>query len=355
MELKNKKLELEKLENKIQNLQNATNKFISEKIESFPWLALLISEYKELQDEKIAFHLEMKSHPAKKSAEKVREVKKEKKALEQKYRTINYTLNYYESLFPILKEYKYDGLDELAESVNSYQEIDDLEYDPIYDWLSDDEYRELSEQEKYQRALDNYWNRTKTKWQIGKLYERYIGYTYEIQGYSVFYQGIKLKFEDLGIDLICQNEDEILLIQCKYWSQNKLIRENHINQLFGTSVKYALDKHYKNEQISILFTDLFTNYKIKPMLITSTKLSETARNFASALGIILIENKPLTKYPIIKCHISNINSEPIYHLPFDQQYDSTILELDKGEYYVETVKEAEERGFRRAYRWRGTN
>ena len=211
----------------------------------------------------------------------------------------------------------------------------------------------MSREDQYQRALDNYWNRKKSKWQIGKLYERYIGYTYENLGYSVYYQGIKKKFEDLGIDLICQNENEILIIQCKYWRQERLIREKDINQLFGTTVKYALDMHYENEQISLLYSDLFTNYNIKPIFITSTQLSETAKDFASALGILVIENKELVKYPIIKCHVSKTTGDRIYHLPFDQQYDSTILELQKGEYFVETIKEAEDLGFRRAFKWRG--
>jgi len=42
----------------------------------------------------------------------------------------------------------------------------------------------------------------------------------------------------------------------------------------------------------------------------------------------------------------------IYHLPFDQQYDSTIIKY-KNECYVETIAEAEALGFRRAFRWRG--
>ena len=43
----------------------------------------------------------------------------------------------------------------------------------------------------------------------------------------------------------------------------------------------------------------------------------------------------------------------IYHLPFDQQYDSTIIE-GKDEFMALTVAEAEKAGFRRAYRWHGT-
>ena len=49
------------------------------------------------------------------------------------------------------------------------------------------------------------------------------------------------------------------------------------------------------------------------------------------------------------------NGEKIYHLPFDQQYDRTLIKEEKNECYLETVKEAEALGFRRAFRWRGTS
>ena len=53
---------------------------------------------------------------------------------------------------------------------------------------------------------------------------------------------------------------------------------------------------------------------------------------------------------MIKCNISK-TGEKIYHLPFDQQYDRVEISPNKGECYVYTVKEAEDRGFRRAFRW----
>lgn len=45
----------------------------------------------------------------------------------------------------------------------------------------------------------------------------------------------------------------------------------------------------------------------------------------------------------------------IYHLPFDQKYDDAIIELNSGKKYDKTVKEAEELGFRRAWKWQGEN
>ena len=55
---------------------------------------------------------------------------------------------------------------------------------------------------------------------------------------------------------------------------------------------------------------------------------------------------------MIKCNIGK-EGERIYHLPFDQQYDRCRIDLRIGECYVETVKGAEEKGFRRAQRWTG--
>lgn len=67
----------------------------------------------------------------------------------------------------------------------------------------------------------------------------------------------------------------------------------------------------------------------------------------------IIENRLLEKYPVIKCNISS-NGEKIYHLPFDQQYDRTLIK-NNGEFYALTVKEAENKGFRRAFRWTMNN
>lgn len=95
------------------------------------------------------------------------------------------------------------------------------------------------------------------------------------------------------------------------------------------------------------------NEKIKSTLITSTKLSEKAKEFAKVLQVKVVENFSFQLYPSIKCNVSKRTGEKIYHLPFDQQYDRTLVEEERNECYVETVKEAEEIGFRRAFRWRG--
>ena len=102
-----------------------------------------------------------------------------------------------------------------------------------------------------------------------------------------------------------------------------------------------------------LFPELLKKAKTKATFVTSTKLSEKAKEFAKALQVQVLEGFPFQRYPSIKCNIGRQTGEKIYHLPFDQQYDTTLIEEERNECYVETVAEAETLGFRRALKWRG--
>ena len=194
----------------------------------------------------------------------------------------------------------------------------------------------LDENTRNQLALDRYIeSRKKSKWAIGRDYEMFIGHEYEKKGYKVTYTGITDRLEDKGRDIIAQKDNEILIIQCKNWSKYKEIHENHICQLFGTTVQYNIENN-------LLF-------KATPVFITSATLSETALKFAEYLGVQVIQNKKLEEFPRIKCNINN--KEKIYHLPFDQQYDRTIIGDQKGEFFAWTVQEAVDKGFRRAKKY----
>jgi hypothetical protein len=108
-------------------------------------------------------------------------------------------------------------------------------------------------------------------------------------------------------------------------------------QLFGTTVLYRL-----TQKLDV----------VKPVFICTTDLSAEATMVADDLDIE-VKYISLKRYPMIKCNISTRNGEKIYHLPFDQQYDRIIIGDQEGEFYAETVDEAEDAGFRRAYRWGG--
>lgn len=346
------------LERKKQSDIEAINTLAEEKSQGFPWLAQAYADYFHLRDLEKANYLEKKSHPAFKTAEVVRETASERRIAEKLHRVLRYQLEYYEKLFPWLIEFKGEDIDDLIIQISNKKkkDSDDIKEfrDPAKNWLSEVEYDKLPRVEKYQLALSRYWQKKKSKWEIGRDYERFIGYLYEKKGYNVYYQGIVEGLGDLGRDLIANNGDNIEIVQCKCWSQERVIHEKHIFQLFGTTIEYCLNNIQNKKSFQpTLFPELLRKEKIKASFITSTKLSEKAREFAKVLKVEIVECNPLEHYPSIKCNISKRTGEKIYHLPFDQQYDKTHVEEEKNECYVETVKEAEKLGFRRAFRWRG--
>lgn len=322
-----------------------------EKSLGFPWLATAYSEYRKLYDLRLADQLEHKERPAIRAAEQIRAMAAEKASLRRENRILRESYRYYESLFPWLIDFKGEDLDELIRQVQKRgitggAEEQQNDEDPAAGWLTEAEQdsRQLTRAGKYQRALDRYWQSKKTPWQIGRDYERYIGYRHEREGFRVDYCGIEFGLEDLGRDLICRKGKDVRIVQCKFWSRRKTLHEKHVCQIFGTATAYRMRV---GEQ-----QDLFGDDEITPWLYAACEASPTAKEFAAMLGVTLIDNFPLDRYPIIKCNVSLRNGEKIYHLPFDQQYDRTLIEY-KDERYVETVGEAEALGFRRAFRWRG--
>jgi hypothetical protein len=348
--------ENKELLNIIDAREKALQNIIAEKSKAFPWLAEAIAEFYKYQDFEIAKYLETKKHPAFKKADAVREVALENRLLRKQIKIAKNFVTYYETIFPWINEYIGEDLDDLLESIAQTEKQDsEEESDPVLKFIPKAEYEKLSPADRNQKALDRYLSSRKKAYEIGRDYERYIGYLYEIEGFKVEYMGIEKGLEDLGRDLICLKGNEIEIVQCKCWASHKTIHEKHINQLYGTAVKYFIDhKQIISSKKSLtLFPDLISSGQIKATFVTSTKLSDTAKKFADALGIKVIEEKSLEKYPVIKCNIAS-NGDKIYHLPFDQQYDKTLIK-NNGEFYAATVKDAENKGFRRAFRWRGNS
>ncbi|HLP86515.1 MAG TPA: restriction endonuclease [Candidatus Paceibacterota bacterium] len=332
------------------------DKMVKQKSMGFPWLAEAFADYYSLIDEYREKYLINKSHPAYSSAEVVRIIKKEKRELAKSNKIISYKINYYEKLFPWLTELIAENEeDEIPVRIDEEEKNENDNEDRVKDFLTSEEYKNLSSVDRNQRALDRYLkNRNKSKWAIGRDYEMYVGYLFEQKGYRIEYKGIIDGFEDLGRDIIAIKGEETCIIQCKYWAQFKEIHEKHIFQLFGTTMEYWI-KNFNNSERPKKFKE-FANFlnqeKLRPIFFTSTSVSEKAKEMASALNIEIMEKVPIGEFPRIKCNISSINKEKIYHLPFDQQYDRTIILKERGENCVFTVKDAEDSGFRRAFKHR---
>ena len=232
-----------------------------------------------------------------------------------------------------------EGLQALQQEQGDFAQHDD----PVEKYLIAAEWKALTPAQRNQLALDRYFeSRQKSAWLAGIAYERFIGHSYEVDGYTVEYQGAIMGVNDLGVDLVCQRDSVTHLIQCKRLSEIKArpVRENAIAQLHGATLVFA---HTKNIPID----------KITPIIITTYQLSDEAKRFASILGIKYQEQVLFAKYPSIKCNVSR-SGERIYHLPFDQQYDVTKVVPSDGDCWALTVAEAEAKKFRRAFRWHGS-
>ncbi len=353
LEVKSKVLEKEQIE-LVQNQQEVSTlksrlmeendlfeKAKNDTLSAIQWMA---KAYADLDSQKLqysAFLLENKTPSAPIAADKVREAARARKAAVCALQQYKLQIDYFTSLFPWLEDYLLltpEEISKMATEASTGSEISYDSYDAVKNWLSPEEYAKLSNTDKWQLALDRYNKRKKTPWQIGIEYERYIGYLYEKKGYKVHYIGATKGLKDMGRDLIAESNSQCVIIQCKRWSTDKTIHEKHIFQLYGTCVLYKL-QHANKKDIHGLF-------------ITTTSLSSVAKQCANYLGIEVREHFPHGTYPQIKCNFSKYG-EQIYHLPFDQQYDHTLITPYSKDFYAFTVQEAEQKGFRRAFRWHG--
>jgi hypothetical protein len=325
--------------------REALEALLESRVRGFEFVADAWADYERARANALGASLQYKKHPAREAAKEVRGKGKELAAVRRELKRAEWVLRLYEFHFPWLtdlrdleEEAAYVAGEEAADEQDIEASGDDAAADPAQRWLSKEEYAALSPAERNERALDRYLRSRKSPWQLGRDYERYIGYLEEQAGWKVTYQGIFAGLEDLGRDLICERDGRTEVVQCKRWAKRKTIHEKHVFQLFGTVVACRIENPGKE------VTGTFT---------TTTTLSERAHQFADQLGITVDESVPLDDYPRVKCNVARRSGERIYHLPFDQLYDATLIEPDRGEFWAMTCTEAEERGFRRAWRWRG--
>lgn len=332
------KRSLTEQEERAQRDRSMVHELVINRVRAIEILADAWADYERATAAAEADALRRKTRPAPKAADAIKAKGDDLALARRRAKLAEWTLELYEWHFPWLSDLRDPSSDE------GYLEAVDLESlgeaeasdDPAHNWLSREEFAALPDTERNQLALDRYLRSRKTPWQLGRDYERYIGYLREQAGCKVTYHGIFKGFEDLGRDVIAEYGHEIEVIQCKRWARGKTIHEKHVFQLFGT-VAMRIDQPFA------LIRGTFT---------TTAMLSERARDFARMLEITVEEGVPLDDYPRIKCNIAQSSGERIYHLPFDQQYDTTVIEPARGELYAASVSQAEDLGFRRAWRWR---
>lgn len=320
---------------------DALNNFEKGFLDGRKWLANFFAEANTKYLETLEDDFRKKKNPAIKAAEQIKEERKKRKEAEFKLKLLEAEIATIHEYFPFTLEFRDEILND---NFDEYDYKENTDIDPVSYYLTKEEYNTLTPTERNQRALTNYINRNHNKWGIGQFYERYIGYVYEKTGFMVEYRGIVLGKKDEGIDLVCRNGNKFVLLQLKCWSKEKRIHEKHIFQMYATSLIWKLD--------NIPASAPPDKYEVSVGLMTTTFLSERAKQVAQILNIQYREDIALNKnFPLVKLNTSK-NGELIYHLPMDQQYDKIKKEIGNGYDRVASVYEAEKRGYRRAFRHR---
>ena len=340
LELHNKKEELYEKTALINNLIKKADKSIQSEAKNKgnkkarAWFGALYAETQSLLDNYRSNLLRYKKRPSLKGAEQVREVKKEKRELNKKLKILEYQLKTYEQYFPIIEDFKDYILEDDTFLIKSDGSVSqDEDYDPVQKFLKPEEFKKLPIDRKNQLALDRYLNKTHTKLEIGRFYERYIGYLYEQEDWIVKFFGIIEGFDDLGRDLVCKKGNEIHIVQTKNWSKYKIIREKYLYQHFATTIHYQLQ-----EKIS-------KKVKVKPIFYATIDFSDMAKKVSKALNIQIKTEKLKKDYPMIKCNI-NRRGKKLFFLPFDRYYDYVHIDRTKGEFYTKEIKNCLMMGFK---------
>lgn len=316
-------------------IEGLRSTFATDILSGRKWAANYLAEIYAQRHELIAYNLTIQKRAARKAAEEVKAMRQEKKQIFAENLLLKQKLNLYRDYFPFLADLDEEIMCNPSDEFDETGELDQT-FDRTRKYLTAEEYQKLSTIDKNQLALDRYLNGKLSKVQIGRLYEMYLGWLYEKNGYVVTYNGIEQGVEDMGRDLICIKPNETVIVQAKCWSQSKTIHEKHVYQLYGTVCTYKIE----HPEVK----------KVRAFLYVTNQLSPVARAAAQMLKIKVEENFALDKsFPMIKCNIGR-SGEKIYHLPFDQQYNKTQIK-SPGEMYCRTVAEAEANGFRRAKRY----
>lgn len=245
-----------------------------------------------------------------------------------------YKFEYLLSIYPELRKFKDD------DAYIKYKEEED-ERCSVKNWLSEEEYKELSEVEREQLAVDRYIKQEYyqwSDWEKGRNYEIYCAYKLFNEGYDIIQEGLNKKLEDGGRDIIATHHKtgKILIVQCKNWGDHSQIRENLVFQLYGSFVQWKID----NE-------DKIRGVEVEPWLYITCDLSPEAIKCANLLGVN-VRRLPMDRFPPIKCNVNHNTGQKIYHLPFDRHYDQVKINA-KGKGYKFSIAEAIKEGFRRAY------
>jgi len=180
--------------------------------------------------------------------------------------------------------------------------------------------------------------------EVGRDYERYIGYLYECAGWQVVFRGILRGVADRGRDLVCWNDKAVHIVQCKRWSANRLVDGSVVQQLIETTSDYVRRKHGEDQLVFDL--PILGARSIRSVLFTTTSLLPDELGLAHQHNVRFRERYRMRSYPKIKCYHTRAGDR-VYLTPACYSYDSVSINYHKGDFHVHTEAEALRHGFQK--------
>lgn len=95
-------------------------------------------------------------------------------------------------------------------------------------------------------------NYSKSAEEIGKLYEELVAQIFERLNYKIDKRGQRLGKEDKGIDIVAENDDEIYLIQCKYYKSSTKINHTMIKEFSANAKAFIIRERIQKKDIKIV-------------------------------------------------------------------------------------------------------
>jgi hypothetical protein len=165
---------------------------LESRVKGFELIAKAWNDYEIARSRAKASALSWKKHPAKKAADEVRAKGRELAEARRRAKITEWVLALYEWHFPWLAELRdLEWERSYVEGVKADGDAPEGEHaDPVSHWLTAEEFAALDSVERNQRALDRYLASRKSAWEVGRDYERYVGYLREHAGATVTYHGI---------------------------------------------------------------------------------------------------------------------------------------------------------------------
>lgn len=187
--------------------------------------------------------------------------------------------------------------------------------------------------EKWLIAVEN--AKAENKWKYGRDYERYVGYLFEREGFSVIYNGATKGSSDGGIDLFCFKDGIVYPIQCKRWK--KKVDEEEIDKFVRAVAIFKRNR--SSYSIPLCYS------KVIPIFYTTSGYTDYAMWKAHDVDLICRVQRfnSIREYPAVKCTLQN--RKKVYYLPFDKDFDSISVGVYRGGCYKFSVLEAEKEGF----------